>query len=119
MYSCIFTSYSEHIEPRLGIFRILCNCCKFRILAHLEPEIYLEFCKGIFSHIQNALCNARKLITLTYLELTQQHLLVQSNNRNTRKRCEIFSKLTIKIFVVNFEHISYLFLVFLLLTLNK
>ena len=38
------------------------------------------------------------------------------NNSNTRKRCEICSKLTIKspqrrstVFIVNFEHISYLF----------
>ena len=37
------------------------------------------------------------------------------NNRNTRKRCEICSKLTIKIrgvvldiFIVNFEHIPHL-----------
>ena len=37
------------------------------------------------------------------------------NNSNTRKRCEICSKLTIKspqrrstVFIVNFEHISYL-----------
>ena len=51
------------------------------------------------------------------------------NNRNTRAMCEICSKLTIKIperlnwrrsgiFIVNFEHISHLVLVFLLLTLN-
>ena len=50
------------------------------------------------------------------------------NNRNTRTRCDIYSKLTIKtperhqwsgsgVFIVNFEHISYLVLVFLLLTL--
>ena len=56
--------------------------------------------------------------------------LVKVNNRNTRKRCEIFSKLTIKtpeprrsrrsvVFIVNFENISHFFLVFLLLTLNK
>ena len=49
------------------------------------------------------------------------------NNRNTRARCEICSKLTIKtperrqwrrssVFTVNFEHISHLVLVFLLLT---
>ena len=49
--------------------------------------------------------------------------------RNTRTRCEIRSTLTIKtperrqwrhsdVFIVNFEHISYLVLVFLLLTLN-
>ena len=52
------------------------------------------------------------------------------NNRNSRKRCEICSKLTIKtlerhqwgrpdVFIVNFEHISHLVLVFLLLTLNR
>ena len=50
-------------------------------------------------------------------------------NRNTRKRSEICSKLTIEererdhlcnsdVFIGNFEHISHLFLVFLLLTLN-
>ena len=51
------------------------------------------------------------------------------NNTNTRTRYEICSKLTIKIperrqwgrsgiFIVNFEHISHLVLVFPLLTLN-
>ena len=55
--------------------------------------------------------------------------LLKVNNRNTRARCEICSKLTIKIperrhwrrsgiFIVNFEHISHLALVVLLLTLN-
>ena len=52
------------------------------------------------------------------------------NNRNTRTKCEICSKLTIKtrerrcwrrsgVSIVNFEHISHLALVFLLLTLSK
>ena len=52
------------------------------------------------------------------------------NNKNARTRCEICSKLTIKtpkrrswcrsgVFTVNFEHISHLVLVFLLLTLSK
>ena len=48
--------------------------------------------------------------------------LFKVNNGNTRKKCEICSKLTIKtpeqrrsgVFIVNFEHISQLFLVFLL-----
>ena len=55
--------------------------------------------------------------------------LLKVNKRNTRTRCEICSKLTIKIperrqwrrfgiFIVNFEHISQIVLVFLLLTLN-
>ena len=52
------------------------------------------------------------------------------NNRNTRTRCEIFLKLTIKtperrhwcrsgVFIVNFEHISHLVLVLLLSTLSR
>ena len=52
------------------------------------------------------------------------------NNRNARTRCEICSKLTIRtleqhhwrrfgVFIVNFEHISYLVLVYLLLTLRR
>ena len=51
------------------------------------------------------------------------------NNRKTRKWCELCLKLTIKtlerrrrssgVVIINFEHISHLFLVFLLLTLNK
>ena len=56
--------------------------------------------------------------------------LFKVNNRNSRKRFEICSKLTIKtpersqwrrfvVFVANFKHIPHLFLVFLLLTLNK
>ena len=55
--------------------------------------------------------------------------LLKGNNRNTRTRCEICSQLTIKtperrqwrrysVFIVNFDHISHLVLVFLLLTLN-
>ena len=55
--------------------------------------------------------------------------LPKVSNRNTRTRCEICSKLTIKtpershwcragVFIVNFEHISHFVLVFLLLALN-
>ena len=52
--------------------------------------------------------------------------MLKFNNRNTRSRCKICSKLTIKmssrrseVFVVNFEHISHLDLVLLLLTLIR
>ena len=54
--------------------------------------------------------------------------LLKVNSRNTRTRCEICSKLTLKtperrrrpssVFIGNFEHILHLVLVFLLLTLN-
>ena len=48
------------------------------------------------------------------------------NNRNTRTRCEICLKFTIKtpllvylLLTLNFEHISHLILVFLLSTLRR
>ena len=47
--------------------------------------------------------------------------LLKVSKRNTRTMCEICSKLTIKIperRIYNFEYISHLILVFLLLTLN-
>ena len=55
--------------------------------------------------------------------------LLKLNNRNTGTICELSSNLTIKaleqghwrssgVFIVNFEHVSYHFLVFLLLSLN-
>ena len=68
-------------------------------------------------------------------ELWQQDKYLGGNymfkvNRNTRTRCEICPKLTTKtperrhwcrsgVFIVNFEHISQLVLVFLLLTLRR
>ena len=55
---------------------------------------------------------------------------VNKKNKKNRTKCEICSKLTIKtpdqrnwrhsgVFIVNFEHISQLILVFLLLTLSR
>ena len=51
--------------------------------------------------------------------------MVKVNNRSARTRCEICSELTTWtqerscVFIVNFEHISHLLLVLLLLTLNR
>ena len=70
--------------------------------------------------------NQELLILQTFL--TGIYLL-KVNNRNTRTSSEICSKLTIKtpegrqwrcsgVFILNFEHISHLVLVFPLLTLN-
>ena len=68
-------------------------------------------------------------ISLTEGDLAMGIYLLKVSNRNTGTRCEICSMLTVKtpagrqwrrsgVFIVNFEHISHLFLVFLLLTLN-
>ena len=67
------------------------------------------------------------LVTSSYIPVGIY--LPEVNNRNTRTRLEICSKLTIKtperrhwrrsgVFIVNFEHILHLFLVFLWLTFN-
>ena len=67
---------------------------------------------------------------LLHIYIPADIYLLKINNKNNRTRCEICSKLTIKtperrqwrrsrVFIVNFEHISHLALVFLLLTLNK
>ena len=48
--------------------------------------------------------------------------LLKVNNRNTRTRCEICSKLTIKIpgiSIVNFEHISHVALVLFNVNLER
>ena len=45
--------------------------------------------------------------------------LFKVNNRTTRKWCEVSSKLTTKVPERRYWHISHLFLVFLLLTVNK
>ena len=69
------------------------------------------------------------LITKISANIPAGNYMLKVNNRNTRTRCEICSKLTIKtpewgqwrhsgVFIANFEHISHLSLVFLLLTFN-
>ena len=55
-------------------------------------------------------------------KLPAGNYMFKVNNRNTITTCEICSKLIIKIsgiFIVNFEHVSHLVLVFLLLTLRR
>ena len=63
-----------------------------------------------------------------FMDYPAGNYMFQVNNRNTRTRSEICSKLIIKTperrrcsaaFIVNFEHISHLVLVLLLLTLSR
>ena len=90
----------------------ICFICNVKFFVHLG--------------LQKNLCPKNCLIL--HLPIPAGIYLLKVNNRNTRTRCEICSKLTIKtpeqrwrcsgVFMVNFEHISQLVLVFLLLTLN-
>ena len=70
--------------------------------------------------------NAGKLLRLSRYYYPAGNYMFKVNNRNTRTRCDICSKLTIKtpewrqnVFIVNFEHTSHLVLVFLLLTFEQ
>ena len=98
------------------ILKVFHEGCSFNRYLYLQNP--LKESQGEFTSLSKV--RARNL-AVTYL--------LQVNNRNPWKRCEICSKLTIKtperhqlhhsgVFIVNFEHTSYLFLVFLYLTLN-
>ena len=50
-----------------------------------------------------------------YRQCQADNYMFKVNNRNTRTGCEICSD----VFVVNFEHVSYLVIVFLLLTFGR
>ena len=115
---------SEHSELYVtllivydGTFREISFRWRLLVLTIFEKKLY------------------HKCLTGTQLRLFEGSIpaniyILKVNNRNTRKRCELCSKLTIKtpepcrwrrssVFIVNFDHISYIFLLFLLLTLNK
>ena len=86
---------------------------------------YENFCKLPY----NAPMTESSFIDKGWLDIFQypsKIYLFRFDNRSTRKRCETCSNLTIKTpewsqwhrtgtFIVNFEHISHLFLLFLLL----
>ena len=85
----------------------------------------------ILRNICERLLVCTPLLLLLYISWvkTANIFMLKVNNRNTRKRCVICSKLTMKTperyhwcrsdsFIIMFEHISRPFLVFLLLTWN-
>ena len=74
-------------------------------------------------------CRHKGVISIEWANIQANIYMFKVNNKNARVRCEICSKLTIKterrhwcrsnVFIVNFEHIPHLVLVFLLLTLSR
>ena len=102
-------------------------------LNHAKHHIW---CKNM-NHSQNSMTNSFHVTTLVFFVTpwkektsTAGIYLFKVNNRNTRTIYEIYSKLTIKTpkwsqwrhsgaFIVNFEHILHIALLFLLLTLKS
>ena len=106
---------------------------------HIFVQIFIVSSNGMLVKSQPVSCdviNKPKSFCIILFAVWKESLtpvniyLLKVNNKNTRKRCEIYSKLIVKgpkqrqwrrssVFIVNFEHISHLFLVFLLLTFTN
>ena len=87
------------------------KCCGILLIVCFKLK------SGLFSKKS---WNSKKISNSKKIHSPAGIYLLKVNNRNTRTRCEICSKLTIKtlerchwrsfgVFIVNFEHISYLF----------
>ena len=99
-------------------------------LSHLCYSLCCFFFRFFIVRI-NFLNHSRQVFgVILFVSFPTGIYMFKLHNRNTTTRCEVCSKLTIKtlerrqwlrfgVFIVNFEHISHLVLVFLLLTLNR
>ena len=106
----------------------LCHCFGFlHACFHIEVFSKCNFRSSTTLIVSSPSNLLWKLWTWVFLIFPAGIYLLKVNDRNTRIKCEICSKLTIKIlerrrssiFIVNFEHISHFILVFLSLTLSR
>ena len=97
-----------------------------RTLKILQQHLLQDF-QQVFDHFVDTRRCRVKIICYQFFKRIAPGTtdLLKVNNRNTRTRCKICSKLTIKttrrrsgVLIINFEYFSHLFLVFLLITLN-
>ena len=120
MYLCFYKDFSQKNFKK-----------KFqKIAVSTTRDFKLYLCSAV-TWLFHSISFGRKSWVKFFLRyFTANIYLLKVNSRNTTKRCEICSKLTIKIperrlwrrsgvLIVNFEQISHLFLLFLLLTLNS
>ena len=115
-----------HRFTRVCLFN---NSCYDRAVVSLLAWVFVAA-----SHVFDKRCSPEKYYRRwcsPFLDETTKLTFTYSKSTiETRKRCEICSELTIKtperrhwcrssVFIVNFEHISHFFVMFLVLTLNK
>ena len=92
-------------------------------MSYIHTQNISDICKYAFQNPGKA------FLTISYSDPGRNYMS-KVNNTDTRTRCEICSKLTIKtlersqwrhsgVFIVNFEHILRLVQLFLLLTLSR
>ena len=113
-------------DPQLCFTRLMVGGYTFSLTdfpKYLKNVIFPKF-------LVNTLASALHKLHLFILLFNPAGVyMLKVSNRNTRARCEICSKLTIKtperchrrrsgVFIINFENISHLVLVLLLFTLN-
>ena len=104
--------------------RTLCPCFSLTPAKLHSCEVWEINSDQLFCRASQSQCSEANAYTPAII------YLFTVNNRNTKARHETCSKLTIKtperrhwprsgVFIVNFEHVSRLLLVFLLLTLSR
>ena len=105
---------------------VIMNCClKFSLTYSTGPVILVLRSQSLFLQI-NISNKIKPSIGLKWKAPPASIYQLKVNNRNTRTGCEICSKLTIKtrqwrrsgVCIINFEHISLLVPLFLLLPFN-
>ena len=94
-------------------------------VAHIVGKKIAKFFNNLRGNVSATLVFSKFFFFLVFFKNYPSKYLFKVNNRN-RKKCEICSKLTINtperrhyVFIINFRHLSQLFLVFLLLTVNR
>ena len=110
---------------------------KLNLFLQMYVKCITKMLTMLFFQNSSEIQNAWDIFTKTCWSKAQMTLnpaniyFFKVNNRSTRKRCEICSKLTMiktperrqwcrsGVLIVNFEYISHLFLMLLLLNLNK
>ena len=99
--------------------------CKVKMFQRFRPMFFIFIIPELGWKIEWNISTTINNIFPFWTSAPQQILQFKVNNKNTRKRSNISSKLTIKTleqqclcaFIVNFEHILHPFLVFMIFTL--
>ena len=117
--------FIEHVWVAVSVFCVSCELKNSK-----SSRVFFNFLQPTITNLVIFWKRLMRLIVLHCAGISSRQLHVSVNNRKTRTRCEICSKLTKKTpekrqwcrsggFIANFEQISHLVLVFVLLTLTR
>ena len=113
---------STSIHHRTILYNVVSTFKRRRVSTGMHLWIVFEDKNNTNAQILKSVGNLKNFQMKTFKSFLGNIYLIKFNNGNTRKRYEICSRLAIKterrhlrrfsVFIVNFEHISYLFLGF-------